>query len=298
VNVAAVVLSWNGREATLACLRSLAAAEPRPRLVVVDNGSSDGSADAVGAGMNDALVVRNSQNLGFAGGMNVGIRAALDSGADAVVTLNNDMEVEPGFLAPLVDSVADPGVAAACAQVLFADPPPRVWYAGAPFSRTRGYSGRNTGYGGPPVPAETPPYESDRACGGAMLVRREVLERVGLFDETLFAYAEDTDWSLRARALGLRIVVAPASVIRHEVSASSGGEASPNTLYYDLRNVLVVAERHAPLGRVGTVRRRAEAVAAHVVQALLSHRRGAGLRAVAAGWRDFRRGRLGPRPGT
>ena len=298
MNVAAVVLSWNGREATLACLRSLAAAAPRPWLVVVDNGSTDGSADAVAAEFPDALLVRNAENRGFAGGMNVGIQAALDAGADGVVTLNNDMEVEPGFLAPLVESVADPGVAAACAQVLFADEPPRVWYAGATFSPTRGYSGRNTGYGGPPVPPATPPYESDRACGGAMLVRREVFERVGLFDETLFAYAEDTDWSLRARAVGLRVVVVPASVIRHEVSASSGGESSPNTLYYDLRNLLVVAERHAPLGRLGTVRRRTEAVAAHLAQALLSRRKRDGVRAVVAGWRDFRRGRLGPRRGT
>jgi hypothetical protein len=81
----------------------------------------------------------------------------------------------------------------------------------------------------------------------------------------------------------------------HRVSASTGGESSPATLYYDLRNVLAVCERYAPLGVVGTWRRRLTVLAAHVAQAALSPRRREGLRAVRDGWRDFRRGRLGPR---
>ena len=91
--------------------------------------------------------------------------------------------------------------------------------------------------------------ETDRACGAAMLVPRAVLEEVGVFDPALFAYSEDTDWSLRARAAGYRLYVVPASRVWHKVSAASGGESSPTALYYDLRNALVVAERHAPLGR-------------------------------------------------
>ena len=289
-----MVLSWNGREATLACLRSLSAVEGLD-VVVVDNASRDGSAEAVAAEFPGTLLLRNERNLGFAGGMNVGLRAALDAGAEHVVLLNNDMEVDPGFLEPLLEAVSDESVGAACSQVLFADSPARIWYAGARFRPGRGYHGRNTGYGQAPLPSSTPPYPTGRACGGAMLARRDALERVGLFDETLFAYAEDMDWSLRARGLGLGVVVVPASVVRHEVSAASGGESSPATLYYNLRNTLVVSERRAPLGPVATWRRRAEAVLVHVLQALASRRRLAGLRAVAEGWRDFRRGRLGER---
>ena len=101
--VTAVVLSWNGRERTLACLRSLEHVTYRPfSVLVVDNGSSDGSADAVAAEHPDVSLVRLGENLGFAGGMNAGIRAAFAAGADAVVLLNNDMEVEPGFVEPLV----------------------------------------------------------------------------------------------------------------------------------------------------------------------------------------------------
>lgn len=293
--VAAVVLTWNGREDTLACLASLGGADPAPdAVVVVDNGSVDGTAEAVRERFPSVDLVRSEQNLGFAGGMNLGIRRALEAGADHVLTLNNDMEVEPGFLEPLAAVLAgDAEAAAACAQVLFADDPPRIWYAGARHDPARGYHGRHEGYGRPPLPPSQAPYATDRACAGAMLVPRPVLERVGLFDEPLFAYAEDVDWSLRARGAGLHVLVVPASIIRHRVSASSGGESAPATLYYDLRNSLTVAERHAPLGAFGTWRRRLVALGAHLVQALLSRRRSAGIRAVVAGWRDFRRGRLG-----
>jgi GT2 family glycosyltransferase len=295
--VTAVVLSWNGRAHTLACLRSLGQVDYEPfTVLVVDNGSTDGSPEAVAAEHPGVALLRLDENRGFAGGMNAGITAALEQGADAVLTLNNDMEVDAGFVGPLVAALAaDPLAAAACPQILFADPPARIWYAGAPLRAGRGHSGRNTGYGEPPLPSSLAPYVTPRACGGALLARRETLESVGLFDDDLFAYAEDTDWSLRAAAAGLHALVVPASVVRHAVSASSGGEASPDTIYYALRNGLVVGERHAPRGAIGTWLRRIEAVAAHLAQAMLSHRRREGVRAVRDGWRDFRRRRLGPR---
>jgi GT2 family glycosyltransferase len=145
------------------------------------------------------------------------------------------------------------------------------------------------------LPPTTAPYPTERGCAGAMLIPRAALERVGGFDESLFAYAEDVDWSLRARAAGLEIRVVPASVVYHRVSAASGGASSPATLYYALRNGLVVAERYAPLGGARTLGRRAEALAAFVVQALRSSSRLAGLQAVLQGLGDASRQRLGPR---
>ena len=295
--VTVVVLSWNGREDTLACLRSLAAATyPKLGVLVVDNGSSDGSADAVAAAYPDVVLIRLDTNLGFAGGMNVGIAAALSCGAEMVMLLNNDTEVEPGFLEPLADALEAGGdTSAACSQIVFRDDPARVWYAGASFRPRRGHHGSNRGYGGPRLATTTPPFVTDRACGGAMLVRAGALVELGDFDESLFAYAEDTDWSLRSARAGWKVMVVPASVVRHAVSAASGGASSPDTLYYSLRNGLVVAERWAPLGPLRTWLRRGEAVAAHLAQALGSGRRKAGARAVRDGWRDFRADRLGPR---
>ena len=264
-------------------------------VVVVDNGSTDGGPDAVAAEFPEVTLIRLGENRGFAGGVNTGMEAALESGADAVLLLNNDAVVDAGFLEPLVEAV-EPGVGAACAQILDADGS-RIWYAGAAYDPRRGHQGRHTGYGQPPLPPNLAPYETDRACGGAMLVPRSALELVGPIDETLFAYAEDVDWSLRAHDAGLRIVVVPASVVRHRVSASTGGASSPDSLYYALRNGLTVAERAAPLGTLGTLRRRAEAAAAFAVQALRSPARGRALHAVVDGLRDAARGRLGPRDG-
>jgi GT2 family glycosyltransferase len=295
--VAAVVLTWNGREDTLACLASLERVPDRPELVVVvDNASTDGTAEAVTERFLRAELVRSPENRGFAGGNNLGIARALELGADHVLVLNNDAEVEPGAIDALVEAAtARPDAGSVGAKILFADPPDLVWFAGADYDPRRGYNGRQRGYREPDDGRWAGVRETDRACGAAMLVPRAVLERVGAFDETLFLYAEDVEWSLRAARAGLRHYVVGESVVRHHVSAAAGGESSPLTLYYGLRNALVVAERYAPLGRLGTWRRRLVLLLAHAAQALLAPGRLAGLRAVASGFHDGLRRRLGPR---
>jgi GT2 family glycosyltransferase len=295
--VTAVVLSWNGTEETLACLRSLSAATyPALSALVVDNASTDDVAAAVAGAFPDVRVIRLEENRGFSGGVNAGLEAALADGADHVLLLNNDATVEPGFLEPLVAAASEPGVGAVSSQILHSDPPHVVWYAGASYDPRRGHQGRHEHYGEPRLPASASPYPTDRACGGAMLVPRAAAEGVGELDDDLFAYAEDVDWSMRARAAGLSILVVPASVVFHTVSAASGGASSPTTLYYALRNGIVVAERYAPKGPIGTWARRAVATGAVAIQALMSRNRIAGLRAVASGLADAVRGRLGPRP--
>ena len=297
-HVAAVVLSWNGRDDTLACLTSLARADYSPlTLIVVDNGSADGTADAIAERFPAVEVIRNGTNVGFAEGNNVGIRRALELGADAVLVLNTDVEVASDAVSALVAEMRRrPDAASLSSKVLYAPPPDRIWFAGATFDPRSGYNGRLVGYREPDDGRFEDVVETDRACGAAMLVPRRVLEEVGLFDSHLFAYSEGTDWSLRATARGYRHLVVPASRVWHKVSVTSGGESSPATLYYGLRNTMEVCERHAPLGTVGTWRRRLVLVAAHAVQAGRSGRRREGLRAVRDGWRDFRRRRFGPRP--
>ena len=299
-HVAVVVLTLDGREDTLACLESLASVDwDRLTAIVVDNGSTDGTERAVRDAFPDVTVVRSERNLGFAGGNNLGIRHALELAVDDVLLLNNDTEVEPGLIRELErELAARPDVGALCPLITYAEPADLIWYAGARFDPRRGHHGRQDGYRERDKGQYAHVRETQRASGCAVLLPRDVLENVGGFDEDLFLHYEDVDLSLRIRAAGRRIYVVPAARVRHKVSAGTGGEQSPTIAYYGMRNVLEVCERHAAVGPLRGALREAEAVAAHVLHARRARHPGANLRAVFAGWRDHRRGRLGPRDAT
>jgi GT2 family glycosyltransferase len=288
VNLVAVVLNWNGGDDTLAALASLDGVAT----ICVDNGSSDGSDDRVAERFPDVELIRTGDNLGFAGGNNVGIRRALERGADWVLLLNNDAVADAGVPAALERAALkrpDAGVLAC--KVFFAEPPDVLMYAGGRVNLALGYWGRQDGFGRRDDGSYDTPKDVDRATGAAMAVSRAALERAGLLDEALFAYAEDAEWCIRIRKAGLAVVFAPEAKVWHVGSASTGGLRSPTSLYYETRNMIVVAERHRRLPRGARGLRRAVVVGAH----LLAARNLAGLRAVVAGWRDARRGKLGRR---
>ena len=295
--VATVVLSWNGRDDTLACLESLSRMDwPCHSAIVVDNGSQDGTPEAVREAHPDATVIATGRNLGFAEGNNVGLRAALDAGADYVLVLNNDTVVAPDLLRELVgEAERRPDAGAICPLIYYLDPPDRIWYAGARFDARRGHNGRHTGYGERDVGQYDRVREIGRATGAAMLVRREVIEEVGFLDGELFLQVEDVEWSLRMRGAGWRVFFAPSGKVWHRVSVCTGGEHSAATAYYEMRNTLAVCDRHAPLRGVQAVRRRAAIWGVAVLHSRRGRRPGENLRAVIDGWRDYRDGRLGPR---
>jgi GT2 family glycosyltransferase len=168
-----------------------------------------------------------------------------------------------------------------------------VQSAGGRFNTLLGYSGRPASYGSLVMPVGL--RDVDRVDGAAFAVSRAAAETAGLLDEQLFAYVEDVEWSLRVRRAGFAVVVAPDARAQHKGSASTGGRASTTNLYYDTRNTIVVCERYRPLPSGARGMRRGIIVAAHLVQALLHPSRGPALRAVLAGWRDARAGKLGQR---
>lgn len=285
MHVVAVVVSWNGREDTLDALESLRGIDT----VVVDNGSQDGSADAIAERFPDVELIRAGVNLGFAGGNNAGIRRALDHGADWVLLVNNDATVEPGLveaLAAAAESRPDAGVLAC--KVLYADSD-RLWYAGAGFNPYLGRS-RHERFGKPDEPGTL--RDTARATGAGMAVSRAAIEAAGLLDEEFFLYAEDLEWCLRIQAAGFAVVYVPAARVRHRITAASGGAGSPTASYYEARNVLAVVERYRPLPRGLTGARRALVVAPRVA---LAARRPRSAYAALRGWRDYRKGRMGRR---
>lgn len=295
----AIVLSWNGREDTLRCLDSLTRAEHEElRVVCVDNGSSDGSQDAVRQRFPQVQLIEAGANLGYSGGNNLGIRDALDDGARWIVLVNNDATVAADFLAGFREAASErPRAGILAGKVYFADRPTTIWFAGQRVSELLGYSGRPRGYGREDGPDYRRVVPTGRAVGALMAISREAIDAAGLLDDELFAYVEDVDWALRVRDAGFEVVFAPDARAWHSVSASTGGEkASTHTLYYGVRNTVTVLERRRPLGRLGTQARRAAVLATFSLHALTRADRGAALRAVRAGFADARHGRLGPRP--
>jgi GT2 family glycosyltransferase len=295
-----VVLSWNGREDTLACLASLARlAGGDIAVVCVDNGSTDGSVVAVRSAYPDVTVIENHGNLGFAGGNNPGIAHALAHGAEWVVLVNNDATLDPYAVEALRAAAGrHPDAGVLGGKLFFAEPPDRVWFAGQRVRLALGYSGRPTGHGKPDAPAYRREREIDRAVGAFMAVSRAAIEIAGVLDDELFAYVEDVDWCVRIRRAGFAVRFVPDAVGWHRVSASSGGEGgSATALYYGVRNTIVVCERHRPLPRPLATLRRGTILATFALHALRAprSRRRALLDAVLEGQADGRAGRLGVR---
>jgi GT2 family glycosyltransferase len=299
-HVAVVVLTHNGRADTLDCLDSLERSDwSALSVIVVDNGSLDGTAAAVAERHGEVCVLRQEQNLGFAEGNNVGIRHALETGADHVLLLNNDTTIAPDTISRCVETARrHPDAGAVCPVIHFAEPAESIWYAGAVFDPRRARSGRMLGYREVDHGQFDTSTVTDRAVGAAMLMPRSVLAEVGLLDADLFFLYEDVDWSLRARHAGRRIYLAPSARVWHRVSATAGGEHSPTIAYYDTRNHLTVCRRHAPLSGVASLRRELAILLVHLAGARRARRRLAYLAAVLRGWCDGRRGRLGPAPQT
>jgi GT2 family glycosyltransferase len=295
----AVVLSWNGREDTLGCLESLEkVTHPRLQIVCVDNGSDDGSQQAVRTRFPHVHLIEAGANLGYSGGNNLGIRWALEHDSAWVMLVNNDVTVAPDVVDGFIRAARPhPRAGILAGKVYFAERPRTIWFAGQRVSELLGYSGRPRGHGRTDSARYSQVCETGRAVGALMAVSREAIEAVGLLDDELFAYVEDVDWALRIRRAGMQVLFAPDARAWHRVSASTGGAArSTHTLYYGARNTVTVLERRRPLGVLGTVFRRAAILATFSLHALTRANRREALGAVRSGYRDARRGRLGPRP--
>jgi GT2 family glycosyltransferase len=292
VKLVAVVVNWNGGDETQAALASLSGLE----VICVDNGSTDGSDASVAERFPDVELIRTGLNLGFSGGHNIGIRRALDRGADWVLLLNNDAVADAGLPAALADAArARPDAGVLACKVFFSQPNDVLMYAGGSVHLLLGWWGRQEGFGHRDDGSFDVLRDVDRATGAAMAVSREAIAAAGLLDEQLFAYAEDVDWCLRIRAAGFGVIFVPGAKVWHVGSASTGGLGSPTSLYYDTRNVLAVVERQRPLPPVARGLRRGVVVGAHLAAAARAPDRPAAAAAVVAGWRDFRRGRMGRR---
>lgn len=213
--VAVIILNWNGRRYLEGCLCSvLAQTHSAHEVILVDNGSTDGSAEWVSATFPQIRLMRNRTNHGFAAANNQAIRA---TDADYVALLNNDTVVEPGWLQALVTAMeAAPAVGMCASRMLLASQPEIVDSAGIAVDR----AGLAWGITGAAADLERP-FPVFGASGGAALYRRAMLNEIGLFDEDFFAYLEDVDLAWRARWAGWEAAYVPEAVVYHVHSGTS-----------------------------------------------------------------------------
>lgn len=242
--VYALTVNWNRPQDTLACLNSLACQTyPNLKILAVDNGSQDGSAQIIRDEFPQAEVLANPKNLGFAGGYNTGMRRALDSAADYIFILNNDAVLDPAGIEELINH-ASPDLGILAPVIYYASSTDKIWSSGGKTNRWNlekqdRWADRLDPGGWPEV------IEQDFVNGCCMLFPRQALERVGLFDENYQMYYEDSDLCQRMRAAGRRILVIPGAKAWHKIAASSGGTSSPNERYWMARSSIRFFRRYA-----------------------------------------------------
>lgn len=244
--VSVLILNWNGKRDTSECLDSLAGWK-KGEIIVVDNGSTDGSEEYFKEKYPSVRVIQSGANLGYAGGNNVGIRAALEGGADYVLLLNNDTKVDSTLVDTLVEGFSlKPDAGILGAKILLMAEPSRLDHFGGIWDKARG-DFSYIGWRELDQEQAYPPFiPLDYACGACIMVKREVFEQVGLLEERFFLYFEETDFCFRARRAGYAIYAYPKAKVLHKVSASFTG-GKPHSTYFFWRNRFLWMERNIAL---------------------------------------------------
>jgi GT2 family glycosyltransferase len=290
-----IVLNWNRYADTLRCLASLADTSiSLTDILVVDNASTDGSVEAIRSSFPTVQIVRNTENLGYAAGNNVGLHHAIEARYEYALLLNNDTVVATDAIDALVEPLrAHPRIAVCGAAIAYLSEPTRVWSAGGVIQRRDGsvttdWLDRHMA----DLPSAT--YAVDHVSGCCLLVRVSAIQQVGFLDPRFFMYFEETEWCARFTRANWEIVVNPAARIWHAIDpvAQSG---SPAIAYYMTRNhLLFLRASRAPLSAWAiTVFRQFRTVVSLFIRPHTANRT-RGRMPMLRAMRDFTLGRFGP----
>lgn len=239
-----VIPNWNGADMIAAALKSLEKQTQKHHVVVVDNGSIDASVEIIEQEFPSVHLIKLPVNTGFSGGVNTGIRYALDQDADAIALLNNDAVAEKNWLKELVMLMSNKPEAGIVTSKIARSDKKHLDSTGDFYSAwgTAFPRGRDEADNGQYETAE----EVFAASGGASLYRTELFMQVGLFDQDFFAYYEDVDISFRARLAGWKVWYQPKAVVYHEVGATSSKIHDFGT-YHGLKNIFFLSYKNLPL---------------------------------------------------
>jgi GT2 family glycosyltransferase/glycosyltransferase involved in cell wall biosynthesis len=297
-SLGAVVLNFRTREQTWIAVRSLQTSRRMPdRIIIVDNGSNDGSVEWLRHRLEPAVeILPTGANLGFSAGCNAGLSRILEDRTDVALLLNSDVVLHPDAITALLSAAHEHPEAGVLAPVLLSrEEPDRIASAGITYSRQSGRMRHRAA--GRPLAALMPgvPHEVDAVSGAVMLIRADALRRVGLFADEFFFSFEDVELCLRVRAAGFGVMCVPAAIAYHE-GGRTIGRRSPARVYYATRNHLCLSARTGRGGRLAGAARASFVVGLNAAYALTSREVPlfSGMAAVVRGTLDYARGRYGP----
>ncbi|MBE0410917.1 MAG: glycosyltransferase family 2 protein [Anaerolineales bacterium] len=232
-----VIVNWNLKEDTLACVHSLIkSGAETDHIIVVDNASTDGSVQALKKSFDSSLsIIEAGENLGFAAGNNLGIKKAIDAGAEWILLLNNDTVVAIDMLSEIKNAIQNnPDLAIVAPIIYYYDHPEIIWYLGdylipGTLITTNPHRGKKDSNNFPSIM----PVDFVSGCG--MMVKREVFEDIGYFDPSLFMYAEEVDFCWRARQAGYLLACATRAKVWHRISISAQKDQK-SARYLRIRN--------------------------------------------------------------
>lgn len=254
--VSIIILNWNGLEDTVECLDSLRKiAYTNHEVIVVDNGSKGNDAQVLEKKFGDYVhLIQNDRNYGYTGGNNIGIRYVLDkSSPEYFLILNNDTIVAPDFLGQMIKvAEIDASIGIVGPKVYYYNFPNRIQGAGGKVNMR---TGRASLIGVKEIDAGQydTQREVDYVFGCCLLIKKEAMQKVGLFDESYFCYWDETDYCFRAREAGYKVVCIPEAKIWHKAplklkvwdKTPMGGKASGLPYYYMARNNFKFMRKHA-----------------------------------------------------
>ena len=245
--VSIIVINWNGKEDTAKCLDSLRQLNyPDFDVIVVDNASSDSSVEYLKKEHPDVTYIENDFNSGWTGGNNIGAKHAIAGGAEYILTLNNDVILDKDLLKQLVDiAESDRSIGFVGPKIYYYDKPTIIYSAGLhinynclfPFGVRKGKTDK-----GQFSKIEEVNWIDDIV----LLIRRDVIEKIGLYDEDYFMYVEETDLCYRAQKAGFKIIFNPKAIAWHRGAASSGSGFNPFVAYYKIRNRILFVRKNLP----------------------------------------------------
>jgi GT2 family glycosyltransferase len=244
--VAIIIVSWNQKKFTIECLKSLRYLEyPNYEVILVDNGSIDGTCEAVQKSFPEVNVISLKRNAGYGTACNLGMKKALEKqDVKYVYISNNDVSFHECFLNELVKVCeTDSEIGIVGPIVYFYDKPSVIQGFGGHLNLR---TGQVTHFRSYQIDTNSPGEikETDFIIGGFLLIKKEVINRVGFFDPYYFMYGEETDYEYRAKKAGYKLVVVSTAKIWHKVYGSYGGKLSPGAVFYMARNQIYFMRKH------------------------------------------------------